>query len=330
MSMRIAIAGIRHGHIFFLAKHAAANPDVEIVACCEEDAAARDAAPATLTVTHHSFETMLAEVSCDAIAIGDYYGKRGQLAIRALECGKHVIADKPLCTRMDELDRIEALAKEKGLSLGLMLDIRDKGILLAVRQAIHAGEIGSVHAVSFGGQHPLMYGTRPMWYFEPDKHGGTINDIAIHAFDAIPWMLESPIAQINAARNWNAAVPQAPHFRDAAQMMFTLENSCGILGDVSYLAPDSFEYAFPKYWEIVFWGSKGVIELSIGQNAAFLSKNGETTRRPIEALPDMDGQYLQHFLDEIQGCADGSFTTMDVLSASRWTLQAQAMADAEI
>ena len=31
----------------------------------------------------------------------------------------------------------------------------------------------------------MLWGTRPEWYFEEDKHGGTINDIAIHARETI-------------------------------------------------------------------------------------------------------------------------------------------------
>jgi len=33
-----------------------------------------------------------------------------------------------------------------------------------------------------------VWGTRPAWYFEPGMHGGTLNDIAIHALDFIPWV----------------------------------------------------------------------------------------------------------------------------------------------
>lgn len=32
-----------------------------------------------------------ARSGCDIVAVGDYYAKRGSLAIRALKAGKHVI-----------------------------------------------------------------------------------------------------------------------------------------------------------------------------------------------------------------------------------------------
>jgi len=46
-----------------------------------------------------------------------------------------------------------------------------------------------------------------------------INDIAIHAIDCIPWMTGLKITTVDAARNWNAALKQVPHFRDAAMLM---------------------------------------------------------------------------------------------------------------
>ena len=124
---------------------------------------------------------MLEETDCDAIAIGDYYAQRGSLIIQALSHGKHVISDKPLCTSLDELDEIERLAAAKSLKVNCMLDMRDSAPFISVRKLIRQGLIGEVHAITFGGQHPLLLGKRPAWYFEPGKHGGTINDIVIHA-----------------------------------------------------------------------------------------------------------------------------------------------------
>ena len=186
--IRIAFAGFRHGHIGDVYRRLQNRPDAEIVAACEEDAATRAAlaAEGRFAITHESFEAMLSDVPCDAIAVGDYYGRRGRLLIRALESGRHVLSDKPICTRLEELDRIAALAGDGKRSVGCQLDLRDYPACRAARAAIQAGEIGEVHAVSFNGQHALAYGTRPGWYFEPGKHGGTINDIAIHAVNAVP------------------------------------------------------------------------------------------------------------------------------------------------
>ncbi|NQT86851.1 gfo/Idh/MocA family oxidoreductase, partial [bacterium] len=87
MSLKIAIVGMRHGHITALIGHAEAHPDTEIVALCEEDEETRLqlVADGRTPPPFDSLDTLLAEVECDAIAIGDYYAKRGVIAIKALQ-----------------------------------------------------------------------------------------------------------------------------------------------------------------------------------------------------------------------------------------------------
>src|SRR5205814_8111328 len=110
------------------------------------------------------------------------------------------------------LEEIEALGRERGLRVGCLLDMRGSGSIRTIRRLIGEGAIGEVHTVGFTAQHPLLYGSRPAWYFEPGMHGGTINDIGIHAFDAIPWMTGRTIASVACARVWNAKVRQHPQF----------------------------------------------------------------------------------------------------------------------
>jgi predicted dehydrogenase len=205
--------------------------------------------------------------------------------------------------------------------------MRSNGALRRLRRLIREGELGQIVAVSFGGQHPLMHGTRPGWYFEEGKHGGTINDIAVHAFDFIPWLTGLPFKEINAARNWNARLPHVPHFKDAAQMMLTLQNGAGVLGDVSYCAPDSHGYTFPLYWRVTMWGSDGVAEFAYNSPYLQLYKNGETQSRFVEAEPSAPGEYLDAFVQSVAGVRDAALTTQEVLSASRVAILTQQLAD---
>ena len=330
MALRIAFMGFRHGHIFGALKDAQEHEGVDVVAACEEDEATRgQLADGTATITHDSFDRMLDDVECDAIAIGDYYGRRGAIAIRALELGKHVIADKPICTSLDELARIAELARDKGLSVGCQLDLRNSGKQIALRKLIREeGRLGDVHAIHFGGQHPLNYGTRPGWYFEEGKHGGTINDIAIHAIDLIPWVTGKPFEEVVAARNWNAALPEVPHFKDAAQVMLALEGGCGVMGDVSYLTPNSFSYKLPMYWRITFWGERGVVETDTAHDDLMLYADGSTEVETVPAEVSCAGGYFRSFVNEIAGSREGlSPSTEEVLTSSRACLTAQAAAD---
>ena len=192
---------------------------------------------------------------------------------------------------------------------------------------VRQGLIGAVHAISFDGQHPLLLGSRPAWYFEPGKHLGTINDIGIHAMDAIPWITGLRFTVVNAARSWNAFAPEFPHFEDAGQMMLTMENGCGVLGDVSYFTPDSLGYSLPFYWRMTLWGREGVIETSSGAHNITVALNREGELRS-EPLPEGNpGGYMKSFIRDIQGEQDeDELCTKRVLSASRVALTVQEAA----
>ena len=329
MPVKFVVVGLRHPHINDVVARLQERDDTELVAVCEEDAATREALlnDGKFEKVYESYSQMLDEVECDAVAVGDYYSIRGMRAIEALNRGKHVLADKPFCTSLSELDEIEKIAREKNLVLGCMLDMRSNGALRLLRRMIGEGELGEIVAISFGGQHPLNFGSRAGWYFEDGKHGGTINDIAIHALDLLPWLTGKNVQTINAARNWNARLPQVPHFKDAAQMMLTLENGAGVLGDVSYCAPDSHGYAFPLYWRIAVWGDGGVAEFEYNTPTLKLYKNGEKEGRDVQPDEDAPGEYLNAFLQQIGGENNVALSTEDVLHSSRLSLQVQKAAD---
>ena len=331
MPHRIAFIGFRHGHILSLYDAAQQRDDLEIVAACEEHSSTR----ADLTdsgrveFTHDSATDLLRDNDCDIVAVGDTYARRGSLLLAALEAGRHVIADKPACTRLSEVHQIEEAAAESGLQVGCMLTMRDSRFMRTTRRLVMEGAIGEVHALQFGGQHPLLLGSRPDWYFEPGEHGGTINDSGIHAIDAIPWVSGHQIARIEAARCWNAFASQFPHFGDGAQMMLTLDNGAGVMGDVSYFAPDAPGYSMSYYWRMTWWGREGVLEAGVNLPTVHLLRADD---KEGEHLPLDEGgdNYLDAFLRSVDGepATDGALTTAQVIASSRQAIRIQAAADA--
>ena len=323
---KIAFVGFRHGHIYSLYNKAAQHPSVQIVAACEEDATARAAVLPSVEITHTSWADMLANVPCDIVAIGDYFGKRGQLAIDALAQGKHVILDKPICTALTELDKMEALAAQHDRRIGCMLDLRTSPSFVCARQAIRDGLIGRVTQIQFGGQHPLLRKTRPGWYFEAGKHGGAINDIGIHGIDMLSFLTGESIKRIVAARTWQAFDVRSASFNDAAQLMLELDSGCGVLGDVSYSAPDSQGYSLPTYWRFTVWGTRGLLEFNVIEPQVKAYLDGEKGAKILTAPEDLGSDFLDSFLADIQG-TPVELNTAAVVAASRKTLEIQAFAD---
>lgn len=329
MKTRFAFVGFQHPHVWDLVARAANHPEVEVVASCEEDPATREqlADGKRVRITHDNYRTMLAEVPCDVVVVGEWFAKRGRVTIDALNAGKHVLSDKPMCTTLAEYDEIVRLAGEKKLTVGLMLDMRDGGVFRKVRELVRTGTIGEIRAVSLGGQHPLLPGVRARWYHEEGKQGGTINDIAVHGIDIVPWITGLDFTQVHAARTWAAGVPAGSHFKEAGQAMLELSNGAGLLLDVSYVVPNSFGYAFPLYWRITLWGSGGVLETSMKLPEITLYLEGETAPRTVPIGEPNPGGYLTAFLDEIHGRPGNGVTSAEGFRASYVTLKAQAAAD---
>ncbi len=325
--MNLAVCGLRHVHIHTLIALCGVNPEVNLVGAFEADDAARLAAREALPGLpfYDTYGALLADPQVEAVAVGDYYGIRGERTLQALEAGKHVISDKPLCTRMEELDTIGRLCRGRGLCLGCLLDLRYDPALRLARSVVQAGQLGAVHDVSFTGQHPLSWGVRPSWYFEPGKHGGTFNDIAVHGLDAVRFITGMDMARVDFARSWNAFAKEAPDFPDCAQAALTLTGGAALMLDVSYAAPHPSGMILPPYWRFTFWGEGGFLEARLGDGFITLALAGDEAARqiPAEAVP---GNPLSDFLEEVKG-GRPLFDTESILTASRSALALQAAAD---
>ena len=329
-SLTMSFAGFRHNHILSLYKSATSHPEIKIVGACEEDKGTREKLEQNHNIEFsHETITDMINSQCDIVAIGDYFGRRGDIAIKALECGRHIICDKPLCTKFSQLNQIINLVEERKLKVGCMLTMRDSAYCIMARKIIlEERRIGEVQAIQFAGQHPLNLDSRPGWYFEKGKHGGTLTDIAVHMVDAIPWITGLEFKELQSARVWNAFVRKHPHFCDAAQLMASLDNGCGVIGDVSYFAPNKAGYTTPYYWRTVFWGELGLLEVSANMKTANLLLHTDKKVQEVELPPSNSGGYLQSFLNDISETSiQGNQNTQNILKTMQTTLRIQKAAN---
>lgn len=320
--MRIAFAGFRHDHILGLYEMALKHEEVEIVGCYEEDAMARQSVEKSHNVlfTYKEYEELLYDERVEAVAIGDYYGKRGRLIIDALKHNKHVICDKPLCTSLNEWDEIVRLSAKKGLQVSCMLDLRYMPQVEEAKRLIQAGELGEIHTVSFTAQHCLNYGVRPDWYFEEGKHGGTINDIAIHGVDLIRYLTRKNLTKVNYAKTWNAFAQEEPQFKDCGQFMVEM-GKMSVMADVSYAAPRCSEL-LPTYWDFYFWGSKGMMNFRYQDNEIHVFKD----KQYVISCEASGANCMIDFVKELQGVST-VMNAKDMLESQRQVLVIQQYAD---
>ena len=203
-----------------------------------------------------------------------------------------------------------------------MFSMRYEPIVAAAKEAIQ--QIGPIRSVSFGGQHPLLYGSRPSWYYETSKYGGLFNDLAIHGVDLIYYLSGQRIRSVTAARCYNAYAKHEPDFPDSGQFMAVLENGAGLIADVSYSVPDSVGYALPFYWQFYFWGDNGVVSFSANSDGVICCLNQQ--KDPLRVSP---GPAPTDYLSDVYDMMDGRPTVLpmeDVFAATRDTLAIQNVA----
>lgn len=320
--MNVAFAGFRHGHVFSALEHIRTLPDIHIVSSWETDKqSAEEAKRYEIEITHTDYDDMLQLDDIDIIIMGDYYTARGEKTIKALKSGKHVYTDKPVCTSIAELNEIERLTKEKNLCIGCILDLRCCGAVEAAREIVSSGKLGEIHNISFGGQHQLNYGNRPNWYFEKGKHGGTINDIAVHGIDLIRYVTGKGLEEILASRCWNAYAKKEPDFLDSAQFMAVLDGGAGLIADVSYSMPYPLFGKTPFNWRFTFWGDNGVMEFNASDDCVRLTLKYSEKAERISRKPAMNNPF-DDFIKEING-KPTQLNTSEILKSSRDTLLIQ-------
>ncbi len=324
MAVRVAVYGLKHGHIHSVIHACRQLPQVELVCVAEEDPVYREAAARALgiEVVDATGEQVIANESFDIFAIGDAYGRRGALIEMALDAGAHLMGDKPLCTRLDECDRIAAKLRERRLAASLMLTCRYHPSYVALQRRLRDGRIGRIRTFWAFGPHLLAYGSRPEWYWTPELHGGILNDLQCHGLDMMRWLSGEELAQVLCAVVGNAAAPMVPQFEDNGQCLCQFTNGARFGGEVSYLSPAKGQAIG---WIFCGWGERGQFKIeSHGDRIALDVADEGPVEVPVEPLAHPTPLHdLVHYLET---GAEPLLTTEDVIRSSRAILEVQAAA----
>ncbi|NYE37507.1 putative dehydrogenase [Nocardioides cavernae] len=127
-----------------------------------------------------------------------------EVAIAALEAGKHVIAEKPLANSLAEAEKMVATARaarERGVHSMVGFNYRRVPALALARQHIAAGRIGEVRQVRVSYlQDWLADAAAPMtWRLRRELAGsGALGDLASHAVDQVRYLTGHEVTAVNA------------------------------------------------------------------------------------------------------------------------------------
>ena len=147
---------------------------------------------------HYDHRSLLERQDIDAVSICVPSGLHAEVAIDALQAGKHVLVEKPIALSLADADRMIAVAKERGLTLGVVLQNRYNSPMQMLRRAIDDGLLGRLY---LGNACVRWY--RPQSYYEDDWHGtvamdgGALMNQSIHHIDALQWFM-GPVQSVSA------------------------------------------------------------------------------------------------------------------------------------
>jgi predicted dehydrogenase len=142
-------------------------------------------------VAYEDFDAFLAH-PMDMVAIGSPSGLHARQAIAALRRGLHALVEKPLDVTTANVDAVIVEADRAGRRVGVMFQERLLPEVVALKQRLDAGEIGSPLFIS--GQ---MHWYRPPEYYASSKWrgtpgldgGGAVINQGIHTLDLMLHLL---------------------------------------------------------------------------------------------------------------------------------------------
>ena len=169
-------------------------PGAQLVAVADvrETRAARFAAQYQ-AAAHTDYRALLARQDVDVVSICTPSGLHAQMAIEAMQAGKHVIVEKPIALSLDDADRMIGAARVYGLKLCVVLQNRYNPPMQDLKQVVESGMLGRL---LLGNATVRWY--RPQEYYEDGWHGtwamdgGALMNQSIHHIDALQWLLGRP------------------------------------------------------------------------------------------------------------------------------------------
>jgi predicted dehydrogenase len=309
--LRVGIIGLGVGerHISGFRR----NSNAEVVALCDCEADVRDRIKRSYPNMQVSSdaETLLDDPSIDIVSIASYDNDHFAQVTHALENGKHVFVEKPLCLRPEEWHVIRnMLATRPQLRLSSNLILRVSPRFQELRSSVAAGDLGRIFNIEgdylYGRLDKLTSGWRGRI-----PHYSVILGGAIHLIDLLMWLTGDRVKSVFAIGNGISSEGSAFSGNDMVSALLTFNS--GMTGKISA----NFGSVYPHFHKLVLYGTKGTFENS--REDALLWKSRDPTVNPARiasAYPGVDkGDLIPSFVDAVLGTGPALVTEDEVLAA---------------
>lgn len=292
-------------------------PEVRVTAICDSDTAILESEgrkpELSKAARYTDYRQMLGQEQFDVAAVCNDNGARAAAILDCLAHGAHVIAEKPLALRREDLEAIRAAARKSGKRVGILLPMRFEPVYLQMRKVVENGLVGEV--VSIDAQKSYKAGTREEWYRHRRTYGGTIPWVGIHMIDLMRFVSGREFREVSAFAA-NVAAPQLGDMENVAAAVFRLDNGGIATLRLDYCRPDSAPSHGDDRLRVA--GTKGVLEFREGTGTTLLGQPGGK----LPSLPGA-GSVFVDFLESVYAAKLSGLTLDEICRVNEITLCAQ-------
>lgn len=195
-------------------------------------------------------DEILNDPNINVISIASFDNFHSNQVIKAIENGKHVFVEKPICLFKEELENIvETLNNFPKSKLSSNFVLRRAPQFEKLKNIINSGSFGEIYNLegdyNYGRVHKLIDGWRGQIPFYSVMHGG-----GIHIIDLLTWLSENRVVEVIGIGN--KKVTKNSNFKnfDFVTSLLKFENE--IIGKVSA----NFGSVTPHFHKISIYGTK--------------------------------------------------------------------------
>jgi predicted dehydrogenase len=328
--LRFAVIGINHAHISAqvnavlrggggLAWVYAKEPDL-IADFCRQFPQAKVA---------RSEDEVLQDTSIALVLSSGIPEDRAPLGIRVMRHGKDYMVDKPGITTLGQLAEVRRVQAETRRIYSIMYSERfENRATVKAGELVRAGAIGRVVQTIGLGPHRMNPKTRPAWFFERQRYGGVLCDLASHQSDQFLFFTGSTRAEVLSSQVGNVNHPQYPGIEDFGDMTVRGDKGSGYIR-VDWFTPDGL-----STWgdgRLTILGTDGFIEIrknvDIGGrgNGSHLFLVDQKETRSIDTAA-VDLPYGTQLVADVLNRTETAMTQAHCFLATQLTLEAQQRA----
>ena len=190
--------------------------NAHVVAVCDSDPAR---APGGDVDFYQEIEPMLANEKVDIVSIATPPNSHRDLAILALEAGKHVLIEKPVALTAAEGLQIKEAAQRAGKVATVDFVLRYNPIVEMLKKLTQSEVLGKLRRIDLRNYAMLDQVPEGHWFWDPTISGRILVEHGVHFFD-----LASSVVSAKAADVWSLGAERKPGMEDRVFAAVKYEN----------------------------------------------------------------------------------------------------------